>query len=194
MRSKVEERLAAYVKPAEKETLLAGLTEAEDWLYTEEGEEATKSTYVARLDALKVLGDPITNRYREAEERPRVVSSLRETMNEYMEKATSTDDRYSHIDEKEKQKVVEFVANTQHWLDSQVARQAERPKNEDAVLKGKEVEDKRQAIIMMAVPILSKPKPKPTTTEAPKEGTETPKKDEAPQPPAEEGPQEMDVD
>jgi heat shock protein 4 len=194
MRGKVEDRYAAYTKPEEKEKLFAALTEAEDWLYSEEGEEATKSVYVERLDKLKVIGDPISQRYREAEERPRTLSSLRETMNEYMEKATSSDERYSHIDEKEKQKIVEFVANTQHWLDSLVARQAERPKNENPVLLAKDAEEKRQAIIMMAVPILSKPKPKPTTTE----GTETPKeqkKEEAPpQPDAEEGPTEMDVD
>jgi heat shock protein 4 len=198
MRGKVEDRFAAYTKPEEKEKLFAALTEAEDWLYSEEGEEATKSVYVERLDKLKALGDPITQRYREAEDRPRTVSSLRETMNEYMDKATSSDERYSHIDEKEKQKIVEQVANTQHWLDSLVARQAERPKNENPVLLAKDVEEKRQAIIMMAVPILSKPKPKPTTTE----GTETPKEQKKeeqapPQPEGEapqEGPTEMDVD
>jgi heat shock 70kDa protein 4 len=205
MRGKLDDRYASYVTAEEKEKLLAALTEAEDWLYTEEGEEATKSVYVQRLDALKVLGDPISSRYRENEERGRVLTELRNTINEYMEKATGTDDKYSHIAAEEKQKIVEFIANTQHWLEGQVARQAERPKHLDPVLKSAEVLKKREDIIMMAVPILSKPKPKPkpvvtegtgtpSGTETPKEAPKEEAKKEGEAPAQEEGPTEMDVD
>lgn len=198
-RGKLDDRYAAYVKPEEKEKLLTALSAAEDWLYTEEGEEATKSAYVSKLDELKVLGDPITNRWREAEERNRHVSALRETINTYTQYATSEDDRYAHIDAKEKEKVVEKCATIQHWLDSNVARQAERAKNVDPVLTATELGKKRDEIIYFATPILSKPKPKPvvepSATGTP--GTETPK--EAPKEKKEEaaednGPPEMDVD
>ncbi|RDB15718.1 hypothetical protein Hypma_003944 [Hypsizygus marmoreus] len=53
-----DERYAPYVQAAEKQKLLASFKEAEDWLYTDEGEDSPKSAYVARLDALKVLGGP----------------------------------------------------------------------------------------------------------------------------------------
>jgi len=49
--------------------MFTALSEAEDWLYTEGCKDATKSGYVPRLDALKVLGDPITFRYKEVDER-----------------------------------------------------------------------------------------------------------------------------
>jgi len=204
-RGKLDDRYAQYVQPSEKEKLIVALQEAEDWLYTDEGEDAPKSAYVARLDTLKVLGDPIAARYRENEDRPRVISELRETINNYMGQATSAEERYAHIEEKDKQSIVEKCANIQKWLEDQIARQSERPKNVDPVLKGADVLRKKEEIIYFATPILSKPKPKPpkvdpTPTGTPNNGTQTPQSgtqtpDQAPPPAKEEnGPPEMDVD
>ena len=202
MRGKSEDRYAAYIQSQEKEALLAALQEAEDWLYSEEGEDATKSAYVARLDTLKKLGDPVTIRYREAEDRPRATSQLRESINSYLAQATSDDEKYAHIEAAQKQSIVEKCATIQKWLDDQLARQAERPKNTDPILTSAEILKKKDEIIYFATPILSKPKPKPkvepTTngTETPKSGTETPdaSKGEKTAETAAEGPSEMDVD
>ncbi|KAG7442655.1 heat shock protein 70 [Guyanagaster necrorhizus] len=197
-RGKLDDRYAPFVKPEEKEKLLAALQDAEDWLYSEEGEDATKSAYVTRLDALKVLGDPITFRWRESEERVRAITQLRETLNSYMSQATSTDDKFSHIEEKDKQSVVEKVATVQKWLEDQIIRQTERAKNVDPVLTSAEISKKRDEVIYFATPILTKPKPKPPVvpssgTGTPRSGNETP----AEEPPKKEepnGPSEMDVD
>ncbi|KAI0088088.1 HSP70-domain-containing protein [Irpex rosettiformis] len=199
-RSKLDDRYASYVQADEKSKLLTALQGAEDWLYSEEGEDATKSVYVGKLDVLKVLGDPITHRYKEAEERSRNISQLRETINLYLSQATSEDDKYSHIDQKDKQAVVEKVATVQKWLDDQIVRQSERPKNVDPVLTSAEILKRKDEIIYFATPILTKPKPKAPKvegTETPKGGQETPK----PEPGAEQqqanpdnGPPEMDVD
>ena len=201
MRSKLEDRYAPYVQPHEKDKLLAALAEAETWLYSDEGEDAQKSAYVDRLDALKALGDPITLRYREADERPRATAQLRATINEYMAHATSSDDKYAHIDDKEKQSVVERAATIQKWLEDQSVRQSERPKNVDPVLTASEIAKKREELVHFATPILTKPKPKPAVTpgtQTPKSRTDTPDptsegaKKEADAPP---GPsQQMDVD
>merc|ERR1712071_257694 len=48
-RGKLDGRYATFVQAQEKEALLAGLQDAEDWLYTDEGEDATKSAYVEKL-------------------------------------------------------------------------------------------------------------------------------------------------
>lgn len=196
-RSKLDGKFAQYTTASEKETLLAALSQAEEWLYTEEGEDALKSAYVSRLDALLALGGPIANRYMEAENRARVLSTLRETINTYMHQATSNDERWDHIDAKDKESVVERAALTQKWLDDNVARQAERPLNVDPILKEDEVEKKRQELIYFATPIMSKLKPKPkTTTETPPtSGTPNPEQQQQQEKPAEdEGPTEMDVD
>ncbi|KAJ8457005.1 hypothetical protein ONZ45_g18491 [Pleurotus djamor] len=195
MRGKLDDRYASYHRSDEKSKLLAALQEAEDWLYSEEGEDATKTAYVTRLDALKLLGDPISNRYRQNEDRPKAISQLRETLNLYMSQATSGDDKYSHIDEKDKQSVIEKVATVQKWLDDNVARQAEKPKNADPTLTTEEISKKRDDVIYFATPIMTKPKPKVVPTpgsDTPKNGTETPK--EAPEPSKGDGPTNMDVD
>ncbi|KZS98496.1 heat shock protein 70 [Sistotremastrum niveocremeum HHB9708] len=197
-RGKLDERYAAFVQPAEKQQLLVALQEAEDWLYTEEGEDATKSAYVSKLDALKALGEPIANRYREAEERPRAMSQLRETINTFLSQATSDEERYSHIDTKDKQAIVEKCATAQKWLDDQSARQAERPKNVDPVFTAEEMKKKREEIVYFASPILSRPKPKPKveatggTETPPPKGTQTP--DPAANGAEPEAKPEMDVD
>lgn len=196
-RGKLDDRYALFVQSEEKEKLLVALQEAEDWLYSEEGEDATKSAYVAKLDTLKALGDPIANRWRETEERSRSVSQLRETINKYMTDATSGDEKYSHIDDKDKQAVVEKTATVQKWLEDQIVRQSERPKNVDPVLTSADILKKKDEIIYFCHPLLAKPKPKAAVpspgTETPKSRTETPN----PPPPQKEepqGPSEMDVD
>jgi len=200
-RGKLDDRYAPYVQESEKQKLLVALREAEDWLYSDEGEDATKSAYVSRLDALKVLGDPITFRYRETEERQKAITHLRETLNNYMSQATSGDEKYAHIDDKDKQSVVEKVATVQKWLEDQIVRQLERPKNVDPVLTSEEIGKKRDEVIYFATPILTKLKPKPPVvpsgTQTPKSNVETPggtpppKADGTGETP---GPSEMDVD
>lgn len=204
MRSKLEDRYASYVQSREKEALLAELSKDEDWLYSEEGEDATKSAYVARLEAAKKLGDPITTRWRETEERPRVAAQLRETINQYISQATSSEERYAHIDDKDKQSIVEKAATIQKWLEDQSVRQSERAKSSDPVLTAEEISKKRDELIYFATPILTRPKPRPPKVdgaETPRSGAETPNpppKGETPQPEIkteeQQGPPEMDVD
>jgi heat shock protein 4 len=204
MRSKLEDRYAPFVQPQERAALLAELSKDEDWLYSEEGEDATKSAYVSRYDAAKNLGDPITTRWREAEERPRAAAQLRETINQYIAQATSTEERFAHIDEKDKQPIVEKAVTIQKWLEDQSVRQTERPKNVDPVLNAAEISKKRDELIYFATPILTRPKPKPPKVdgaETPRSGAETPNpppKGGTPQPEMKtdeaDGPPEMDVD
>ncbi|KAI9571624.1 HSP70-domain-containing protein [Boletus coccyginus] len=201
-RDKLDGRYAPYVQSAEKSKLFTLLQEAEDWLYSEEGEDATKSAYVARLDTLKAVGDPVVTRWTEAEERPRAIAELKTSLNDYLAQATSPDDKYAHIDDKDKTAVVEKCATIQKWLDDQIAKQAERPKNEDPVLRVEDIVKKREEVIYFAVPILTKPKPKPLKVETPNgPGTQTPKsRTETPDPGAkqqqqqQQGPSEMDID
>jgi heat shock protein 4 len=199
MRAKLEDRYATYVKASEKAALLVALQEAEEWLYSDEGSDAQKSAYVARLDALRALGDPVAFRCRETEERARAVAQLRETLNDYATKASSTDERFAHIDDKDKQSVLEKCATVHKWLDDLVARQAERPRDEDPVLKTVDVAKKRDEVIYFATPILTKPKPKPPVVPTPSGGTPketgTPRTD-TPDPgkAGKQGEREMDVD
>ncbi|CAH7669832.1 heat shock protein 70kD, C-terminal domain-containing protein [Phakopsora pachyrhizi] len=62
---KLEGVFAPFVMPEVKQKLLSALQQAEDWLYSEEGEDASKSQYVALLSELTSIGDPIKFRQQE---------------------------------------------------------------------------------------------------------------------------------
>ncbi|KAG8833287.1 adenyl-nucleotide exchange factor sse1 [Serendipita sp. 405] len=167
MRGKLDDRYAAYVQAEEKEKLMGLMTKAEDWLYSDEGEDATKSAYTGQLDTLKAIGDPIAFRYTEHSELPRAASLLRDAINQYYTQATSGEEKYSHIPENDIQSVVEKVATTQKWLDDALAKQAEKPKSIAPVITTSEIKKKREDLVYYVTPIMSKPKPKPATTETP---------------------------
>ncbi|WRT64343.1 uncharacterized protein IL334_001275 [Kwoniella shivajii] len=176
MRGKLEDRYAAYVQASEKSDLLTGLSEAEDWLYTEEGEDATKSAYVSRLDALKAKGDPIVLRWKESEERPKAAAATRESLNTYLNAAQSGDEKYSHIDQADLQKIIDQCANTLSWLENQLVRQSEKPKNVNPVVTSSEITKRRDEVVYTCSAILNKPKPRAKVEVPPT--TETPKKEE----------------
>ena len=58
MRAKITEALAAYVDPATAESFTKLLSDTEDWLY-EDGEDETKGVYVAKLEEMHAIGDPV---------------------------------------------------------------------------------------------------------------------------------------
>lgn len=166
-RSKLDERYAAYVQPQEKEAFLAKLAETEDWLYTDEGEEATKSTYNARLEDLQKIGAPIQNRHKQNEERPKAASALREVLNKYTSIFENEPEKYDHLTDDDKTKVIESAANASKWLDDMMYKQSELPKNVDPKLTTEAILKQKDDVIYVVTPILSKLKPR-VTNDAPK--------------------------
>ncbi|KAI1422287.1 heat shock protein Hsp88 [Xylaria sp. FL1777] len=62
MRNKLDDQYADFASDEEKDKLRAKLTESEDWLY-EEGEDTTKAVYVSKIDEIRSMAGPITQRY-----------------------------------------------------------------------------------------------------------------------------------
>ncbi|KAI0970551.1 heat shock protein Hsp88 [Xylaria arbuscula] len=62
MRNKLDEQYADFANDDEKDKLRAKLTETEDWLY-EEGEDTTKAVYISKIDEIRSMAGPITQRY-----------------------------------------------------------------------------------------------------------------------------------
>ncbi len=90
-----------------RQWLLACLTAClvQDWLY-EEGEDETKSTYIAKLEELRQVGDPVERRGIEFQMRPQAAARLRETAHHYASQASSSDPKLAHIAAADKQKVL----------------------------------------------------------------------------------------
>lgn len=174
MRSKISEGgvLHAFCTSEVRDSLLALLAETEDWLYGD-GEDTTKSVYVAKLAELKKLGDPIEKRHHEFEHRPIAIASLRSTSEQFLNEARSQDEKYAHIDESEKQKVVTQCTASESWLNEKLAAQESRHTSLDPVLTVAEVNTHRETLVRVCRPILTKPKPAPPK-EQPKPAEATP--------------------
>lgn len=81
LRSKIDEQYAEFASDDEKTKLKEKLEQSEDWLY-EEGEDATRGVYVAKMDEIRFLAGPIVGRYQEKieEERQAVLKAEEEKM------------------------------------------------------------------------------------------------------------------
>ncbi|KAF9102279.1 adenyl-nucleotide exchange factor sse1 [Mortierella sp. AM989] len=177
-RSKVDGVYKDFINPADKEKFVKDLNDAENWLY-EEGDETTKSVYAAKLAELHVVGKPVVERYREVDARINASRELRESINHLMSQATSTEEKYAHIPEAEKNSIVEKTSKAQTWIENKEERQSMLKKYEVPAVTSAEIRKQRDDIVYFATPILNKPKPKPVVVETP-EAPATPAAEEKP--------------
>jgi len=175
-RSKIqdESELQPYIKDQDAKGLLEAFKEAEDWLEGD-GFDGQKSEYVSRLEELAKKGDPVYRRKREAEGRGELVERLKSAIGKYSNFASSTDEKYSHIEDADKKKIAKLANEIDQWLAQSLSKQDRVQKTEDPFLTLKLLRDKLDTLEKESEPIMNKPKPKPK--EEPKK--EEPKKDEA---------------
>lgn len=62
MRNKIDDQYSEFASEDEKTKLKAKLETSEDWLY-DEGEDATKAIYIAKMDEIRAVAGPIVQRY-----------------------------------------------------------------------------------------------------------------------------------
>ncbi|PSS25572.1 hypothetical protein M430DRAFT_134122 [Amorphotheca resinae ATCC 22711] len=62
MRNKIDDQYSEFASEEEKTKLKAKLESSEDWLY-DEGEDATKAVYIAKMDEIRAVAGPIVQRY-----------------------------------------------------------------------------------------------------------------------------------
>ncbi|CAO2813315.1 unnamed protein product [Amaranthus hypochondriacus] len=181
MRNKLYDKYNEFVTPSEKDEFIARLQEVEDWLY-EDGEDETKSVYVAKLKELKSQGDPIEERYREHMDRENIVNQLVYCINSYREAAASNESKFEHIDISEKQKVLTACVEAEAWLREKQQQQDALPKYATPVLKTADVTKKAEEVDRLCRPIMTKPKPAPPKPASPEPQPQQPQGGEAPSP------------
>ncbi|KAJ2381589.1 adenyl-nucleotide exchange factor sse1, partial [Coemansia sp. RSA 2603] len=174
-RSKAEGEYSPFIEPAEQKEFLSRLNAAEDWLY-DEGEDTTRDAYVEKVSGLKATSDPAAERFREDKERPKAARELRDAITHWADRATSQEERYSHITGEERQRVIDRVEKVQEWLDEKLSKQSKKAKWEAPAVFSSEIKKQREELVFFASPIMTRPKPAPTPVEeSPKpEGSETP--------------------
>jgi heat shock protein 4 len=70
LRAKLDEQYAEFVSDEEKEKIKAKLEASEDWLY-DEGDDASKGVYTAKMDEIRAMAGPIVQRHFEKVEADR---------------------------------------------------------------------------------------------------------------------------
>ncbi|KAJ3340463.1 adenyl-nucleotide exchange factor sse1 [Entophlyctis luteolus] len=162
-RGKLEMAWTEFILDSDRTVFLSELTEMEDWLYGD-GEDATKSVYVEKLQVLKAKGDPVASRYLEAEERPRAERLFREAANSFLLNLAADDDRYAHIAAAELEKARKEVDGKLAWLNTQIAKVNEQNKHDDPIVTVKQINTEKDAMVQFVSSILNKPKPAPVVT------------------------------
>uniref|UniRef100_A0A3Q3E5G8 Heat shock protein 4 like n=1 Tax=Labrus bergylta TaxID=56723 RepID=A0A3Q3E5G8_9LABR len=86
-----------YITEEDSNRLTLMLEDTENWLY-EEGEDQPKPVYEEKLQALKRFGQPIQDRHREHEDRPRAFEELGKKLQLYMKFVDCFKQKVHHFD------------------------------------------------------------------------------------------------
>ncbi|XP_075958747.1 heat shock 70 kDa protein 4a [Anarhichas minor] len=168
MRDKLHGVLEKFVNEADRDTFSLRLEETENWLY-EDGEDQQKQVYIDKLAELKTMGQPICERYMEAEERPKAFEELGRLIQMYMkivEAYKAKDELYDHLDELEVTRVEKQAKDAMIWISSKMNQQNNQDLTLEPVVKVGEIQAKIKELYSACNPVVSKPKPK---VEPPKE-------------------------
>uniref|UniRef100_A0A8D3E3T2 Heat shock protein 4b n=1 Tax=Scophthalmus maximus TaxID=52904 RepID=A0A8D3E3T2_SCOMX len=161
MRDKLHGMLEKFVSESDRDALSLNLEDTENWLY-EDGEDQPKQVYIDKLTELKKLGQPIKERYTEAEERPKAFEELGKQIQQYMK----FEEQYDHLDEADVSKVDKLASDAMIWMNSTMNQQSKQSLTADPSVKVKDIQAKTRELFSACNPIVSKPKPK---VELPKE-------------------------
>ncbi|XP_068456115.1 heat shock 70 kDa protein 4a [Clinocottus analis] len=168
MRDKLHGVLEKFVNEADRDTFSIKLEDTENWLY-EDGEDQQKQVYIDRLTELKTMGQPIYERFMEAEERPKAFEELGRLIQMYMkiiEAYKTKDELYDHLDELDVTRVEKEVKDAMIWLNGKMNQQNNQDLTLEPVVKVGEIQAKIKELYSACNPVVSKPKPK---VEPPKE-------------------------
>ncbi|KAM6911175.1 heat shock 70 kDa protein 4a [Lycodopsis pacificus] len=168
MRDKLHGVLEKFVNEADRDTFSLRLEDTENWLY-EDGEDQQKQVYIDKLAELKTMGQPICERYMEAEERPKAFEELGRLLQMYMkivEAYKAKDELYDHLDELEVTRVEKQATDAMVWISSKMNQQNNQDLTLEPVVKVGEIQAQIKELYSACNPVVSKPKPK---VEPPKE-------------------------
>lgn len=168
MRNQVSDKLAEFITDAEKAAIEDKLNEVEDWLYSDEGFDSTKSVYQNKLDEMRENTSPIEFRLSESTERGVATAELQTVLEDYKRMANSGDEAYAHWTQEEKEKLRKACIDAESWLFDELAKQNELKPTQSPVLTSSAIRSKIVAVRAVALPLVTKPKPLPKV-ETPKE-------------------------
>lgn len=167
LRSRIDEYgdLKDYGPESVREPLRKELDDIEEWIYSEEGDNANKSAFVKRKEDLVAKAMPMISRKRERDERPVAISAFENVLESYKKLAVPNAEEYNHIPEAEKQKAIKAVEDATLWLRGEMTKQEKLALDVDPVLTCAILRAKRAEVDGICGPIEKTPKPAPKVEE-----------------------------
>uniref|UniRef100_A0A667YVZ6 Heat shock protein 4b n=1 Tax=Myripristis murdjan TaxID=586833 RepID=A0A667YVZ6_9TELE len=162
MRDKLHGMLERFVSESDRDALSLKLEDTENWLY-EDGEDQPKQVYIDKLAEIKKFGQPIQERYMEAEERPKAFEEMGKQIQQYMkvvEAFKTKEEQYDHLDEADVNKVDKLASETMIWMNSAMNQQSKQSLTVDPSVKVKDIRAKTRELYTACNHIVTKPKPK----------------------------------
>lgn len=129
-----DSQLYAFSSVAEREKASKALMDAEDWIYSDEAEEASASAFRAKLSGVSALIDAIENRIHEAAARPDAMRAARSFAVESMSTVDSWAEKKPWITVEETDTVRKNITAFTTWLADKEAEQSETDKSKDPVV------------------------------------------------------------
>uniref|UniRef100_A0A3Q2YEI2 Heat shock protein family A (Hsp70) member 4 like n=2 Tax=Hippocampus comes TaxID=109280 RepID=A0A3Q2YEI2_HIPCM len=150
-----------YITEEDSNRLTLLLEDTENWLY-EEGEDQSKDVYVEKLDALRSLGQPIQDRHREHEDRPKAFEELGKRLQFYMKFVDSykqKDERYLHVAAEDVNTVEKCLNDSMVWMNSKINAQSKLAVTQDPVVKVADIISKIQELQDVCAAVINRSKP-----------------------------------
>lgn len=159
-----EGSLGKHVSEKEKENLSAALEAAEDWLY-DEGEDATRSAYVSKLDDLRALAAPVQARAANAAALPGASAGL-EALARNLVIAAAPDKAHEGCDPADLAKVKAEAEAALAWLAEKKALGAKAGPTDEPPLLADEVDKKKATLQRFCEPLMAAKAPPPAPAAA----------------------------
>merc|ERR1712054_604371 len=167
-RDKLDRQLSQFAADEEKQNINDRLAKEEDWLYTEEADDAKKKIFVSKLDDLRALTKPIEQREVEANGRPNACNQLRTLTESYLTIVNGSDEKYAHLSVEDRDEVRNCCNSAQQWLSDQQEKQQILPLSADPVLLVGDISKRWSEVDKKCKPIVNKKKPEPVKEETTK--------------------------
>ena len=161
-RSKVrqDEDIEKVTTEEQRESHLQSLEDAEDWLYTDEGENANKTTYETKHKGLKDVSDAFIFRAQESSVRPESVKYAKKWIADTRKTIGTWKDKKKHIFANETEPLLQDIADLESFLEEKEKEQEAKEAHEDAAFTSKEVKSELSKRMTKYKKVKSKPAPK----------------------------------
>ncbi|KAL2099348.1 hypothetical protein ACEWY4_005828 [Coilia grayii] len=161
LRDKLSGVYERFISEEESRRVGVLLEDTECWLY-EEGEDQPKQVYLDKLLELKRFGEPIEERQREWEERPRAFDELGRKIQVFLkavEAYKQKDERYEHLSAEEMIGVERRVGEAMGWMNSKMNAQSKLSITQDPAIKAADIICKIQELEEACGSVMTRPKP-----------------------------------